>query len=105
MKRCAVAVKALNATAETDITKLSAEDRHSVRVAFGEKEQPYEGCMSEECVDAAPNWLTETIGDLQCTRCARCGQLKDFVRKYAEFTQSMYAYEWDRIRFQLNQNA
>ena len=80
MKRCANATKAVNPDAETDVQKLSAEDQKAVRQALG-GEEPYDGCLSTECLDQETVWVTEQLcGDLQVSRCTRCKMPKAWGR-------------------------
>jgi len=85
MKRCANATKAVNPDAEIDVHKLSAEDQKAVRQALGGKE-PYDGCLSPECLDKDTVWKAERLcidfqgRDLQVSRCTRCNMPKAWGR-------------------------
>ena len=72
-RRCAEALKKINPRAETDLSKLSKEDQYEIRVAMGEKEKVYEGCLSEGCLDKEPSWMNKEFGESStisiCTRC------------------------------------
>jgi len=73
MGRCVEALKVVNPKAETDPNKLPREEQEVVRRALGKEVEPYEGCLSEGCLDEETVWETHDLGDgLQLSRCARC---------------------------------
>jgi len=81
MRRCAEAIKAVNPKAETDPSQLPREEREAVRRALGDEKEPYQGCLSEGCLDQAPSWETHDLGDgLQLSRCVRCRMPKSWGR-------------------------
>ena len=77
MRRCAEAVRVVNPTAETDATKLPREEQEAVRRALGNEKEPYQGCLSEECLEAESAnaeetvWETTELMGLSYSRCAR----------------------------------
>ena len=80
MQRCAEAVRAVNPTAETDATKLPREEQEAVRRALGNEKEPYQGCLSEECLDEETVWETTELMGLSYSRCARYKMLKAMGR-------------------------
>jgi hypothetical protein len=80
MKRCAEAARAVSPEAETDASKLPREEQEAVRRALGNEKEPYQGCLSEECLDEDTVWVTEELGGLSYSRCARCKMLKAMGR-------------------------
>ena len=89
IKRCATALQALDPSQESDLKKLSAQDQAFIRQALGgvggDVITPYEGCLSDGCLDEETTW---TIFDLsmpgedamQMSRCTRCNCPKVFGR-------------------------
>jgi len=82
MRRCVEAVKAVNPSAETDINKLPLEAQEAIRRALGNEEEPYDGCLSEECLDLETVW--ETVEVINASRCARCKMLKAMGRTISD---------------------
>ena len=82
MRRCVEAVKAVNPSAETDINKLPLEAQEAIRRALGNEEEPYDGCLSEECLDEETVW--ETVEVINASRCARCKMLKAMGRTISD---------------------
>ena len=86
IKRCATALKALNPEEETDLKKLNAEDQAIVRRALGgDTSVPYDGCLSEQCLDEKTTWVVSNNalpGDpfAPASRCSRCNFPKAFGR-------------------------
>ena len=92
IKRCATALQALDPSKETDLSKLSADDQALIRRALGgDTSTPYDGCLTEDCLDKETSWITEPfIGTsnrtspgepfMQMSRCARCNFPKVFGR-------------------------
>ena len=67
----------VNPKAETDTTNLPKEEQEAVRRALGEEIEPYQGCLSEGCLDEETVWEAHDLGDgLQLSRCARCVSLR-----------------------------
>ena len=79
IKRCATALQALDPSKETDLTKLSAEDQALIRQALGGTSTPYDGCLTEDCLDKETIWETSKF-DMQMSRCAHCKCPKSFGR-------------------------
>ena len=73
VKRCAAALKALDENAECDLTKLAATDQTSIRALLGGKEEPYNGCFVESCLDKKPKWITSPATALYTMTLRRCG--------------------------------
>ena len=81
MRRCAEAIKAVNPKAETDPSQLPREEQEAVRRALGDEKEPYQGCLSEGCLDAETVWESHDLGDgLQLSRCVRCRMPKSWGR-------------------------
>ena len=94
IKRCATALQALDPSKETDLSKLSAEDQALIRQALGgDTSTPYDGCLTEDCLDKEPLWITRYepfIGTsnltlpgepfMQMSRCSHCKFPKVFGR-------------------------
>jgi hypothetical protein len=81
LKRCVSALQAVNPLAETDPGKLPREEQAAVRRAMGDEKEPYQGCMSEQCLSKETVWVTEDLGnDLKLSRCARCKMPKAMGR-------------------------
>ena len=85
IKKCATALQAFDPSKETDLTKLSAEDQALIRQALGgDTSTPYDGCLTEECLDKEPLWITcyTLPGEpfMQMSRCSHCEIPKVFGR-------------------------
>jgi hypothetical protein len=88
IKRCATALQALDPSKESDPKKLSAQDQAFIRQALGGNlNTPYEGCLSDGCLDEETTWETVDLsirgdpGDAMSTsRCTRCQYPKVFGR-------------------------
>jgi len=86
IKRCAAALRVLDPSKETDLKKLGAQDQALVRKALGgDISTPYEGCLSEDCLDKKTIWETSNgalPGEpfMPMSRCARCKYLNVFGR-------------------------
>ena len=86
IKRCATALQALDPSKETDLKKLTAEDQAIVRRALGgDTNVPYDGCLSEPCLDEKTTWVVSNNalpGDpfAPVSRCSRCNFPKAFGR-------------------------
>ena len=78
IKRCAIALQALDPSEETDLKKLTAEDQAIVRRALGgDTSVPYDGCLSEQCLGEKTTWVVSNNalpGDAfaPVSRCSRC---------------------------------
>jgi hypothetical protein len=81
MKRCVSALQVVNPRAETDPSKLPREEQTAVRRALGDEKEPYQGCLSEQCIDKETVWATEDLGDdLKISRCSSCKMPKAMGR-------------------------
>ena len=85
MKRCGVALQALNPGAEHRAEKLSAAEQYAIRVALGEKDKIYEGCLHGICMNENPTWRRLDLHkpgeeDLIMSCCDRCGAPKAMGR-------------------------
>jgi len=86
LRRCAEAARTANPLAETDIKRLCPEDQAVIRLALGCGEAPYEGCLSEGCLDEDTSWASRDLSmprdrrALTMSRCTRCGMPKSFGR-------------------------
>ena len=98
LRRCAEAARTANPLAETDIKRLSPEDQAVIRLALGCGEAPYEGCLSEGCLDEETSWASRDLSmprdsrKLTMSRCSRCGMPKAFgrvVSSLADIVRSM----------------
>jgi len=98
LRRCAEAARTANPLAETDIKRLSPEDQAVIRLALGCGEAPYEGCLSEGCLDEETSWVVRDLSmprdsrKLTMSRCSRCGTPKAFgriVSSLADIVRSM----------------
>ena len=76
LKRCAEALKVLDASAECELTKLPNKDQNNIRLILGGEGEPYDGCLGPDCVDQKTTWVTPK----ECVRCSRCGTPKSFGR-------------------------
>ena len=79
------AVKEIKPSAETDITRLPEEAQAAIRRALGQEEAPYDGCLTESCLDEETTWVTRELGmpgekPLHLSRCYRCQLPKSFGR-------------------------
>ena len=71
----------VNPKAETEVTNLPKEEQEAVRRALGAEKEPYEGCLSEGCLDEEPVWETTDLGDdLKMSRCVHCRMPKAMGR-------------------------
>jgi len=75
--RCSTALAVLNPKAETVVTRLPSEVQALIRSALGGNGPPYEGCLSQQCLDKSPEWVEARDG---FSRCARCKLPKCFGR-------------------------
>ena len=89
VKRCAAALKALDENAECDLTKLAATDQTSIRALLGGKEEPYNGCFVESCLDKKPRWIeksypctSEMYSTMLVVRCGYCNMPKNYGRTW-----------------------
>ena len=89
VKRCAAALKALDENAECDLTKLDATDQSSIRAFLGGKEEPYNGCFVESCLDKKPRWIeksyqcaSEMYSTMLVVRCGYCDMPKNYGRTW-----------------------
>ena len=90
IKRCAAAVAAVSPRAETDLTKLPREEQQSVRRALGDEKEPYQGCLSEGCLDKETVWVEMVFSgypepdgiESKISRCARCHKLKSYGHSF-----------------------
>jgi hypothetical protein len=81
LRRCVEALKVVNPKAETDLTKLPGGEQEAVRRGLGKEVEPYEGCLSEGCLDEETVWETTDLGDgLQLSRCVHCRMPKAMGR-------------------------
>ena len=86
IKRCATALQALDLSKETDLKKLTAEEQAIVRrVLGGDTSVPYEGCLSQGCLDEKTTWVVSNaaVGGQPfepLSRCSRCKLPKAFGR-------------------------
>jgi hypothetical protein len=81
MRRCVSALQVVNPRAETDPAKLPREEQAAVRRALGDEKEPYQGCLSEQCLGKETVWVTEDLGDdLKLSRCTRCRMPKAMGR-------------------------
>ena len=75
---------------ETDLTKLPREEQQSVRRALGDEKEPYQGCLSEGCLDKEPVWVEMVLSgypepdgtDCKISRCARCHKPKSYGHSF-----------------------
>jgi hypothetical protein len=89
IQRCVDALKYLNPDGETDIKKLNILDRYAVQVALGERDELYQGCMNEECMEKDTTWKVTDLSfpgesPMPCSRCTRCGNPKAYGRKFSD---------------------
>lgn len=90
IKRCAAALQAIDPSQETDIKNLSAKEQLLIRHALGGEGPPYEGCMSESCLDKKPAWITVDMAVgrneplMPMSRCAHCNLPRSFGRSFTE---------------------
>ena len=95
VKRCAAALRVLDPSKETDLKKLGAQDQALIRQALGgDISTPYEGCLSEECLDEETTWETSNLalpGEpfMPMSRCARCKYPKVFGRSVNSLRDSL----------------
>ena len=85
VKRCGVALQALNPNAEHDIKKLPTAEQYAIRVAFGEKDKIYEGCLNPLCMSETPAWNRMNLNrpgepEMIMSTCDRCGSPKALGR-------------------------
>jgi hypothetical protein len=84
LRRCVEALKVVNPKAETEVSNLPKEEQAAVRRALGGEVEPYQGCLSDSCLDEETVWETDDLGDgLQLSRCARCRFPKAMGRSVA----------------------
>ena len=88
LRRCADAVKITAPGEETIITRLSTEDQAVVKRALGGDEEPYDGCMNEECLDEQTTWVVHDLTP-DVSRCTRCKMPKAFGRNYTNLADLM----------------
>ena len=78
IRRCAEALRSLDPSKETELTRLSERDQALVRRALsGDTRAPYDGCLTETCLDEETTW---EAADMKISRCARCQCPKAFGR-------------------------
>ena len=84
-----MALQALNPGAEHSVEKLSAAEQYAIRVALGEKDKIYEGCLNGTCMNENPTWHRVNMHkpgeeELIMSLCDRCGAPKAVGRKLTE---------------------
>ena len=81
LQRCVDSLRDVSPRAETVVAKLSACERHHVKMALarlsGEGHEQPEGCLNEACADKQTVWITREYrfpGEppLVISRCSRC---------------------------------
>ena len=86
VKTCATVLQALDPTRETDIKKLSPREQSIIRsILGGDTSVPYEGCLSQECMDEKTAWVVDKVtlpgeSSITVSRCAKCNFPKAFGR-------------------------
>ena len=86
IKTCAAALQGLDPSKETEPKKLTAEEQEMVRhILGGNTSVPYDGCLSETCMDAETMWVVDKVAlpgesALRVSRCAKCNFPKAFGR-------------------------
>jgi hypothetical protein len=93
LKRCGVALQALEPSKESVFTKLPPSEQHAVRQALGAKEPVWEGCFN--CLVDKPEWVVTDLAlphssrnhprreaPMPMYRCANCKSPKASGRSY-----------------------
>lgn len=90
LQRCVDALREVSPRAETEVTKLSACERHRVKTALARllgEGQP-EGCLNEACTDEQTVWVTREVATfpgeapISMSTCSRCGCPKSYNRTW-----------------------
>ena len=94
LRRCVDAVKEIKPSAETDITRLPEAGQAAIRRALGQEEVPYDGCLTESCLDEETTWDTRDLSmpgekPMPFSRCSRCGRPQSFGRKIRDLNGMM----------------
>ena len=95
LRRCVDVVKEMNPSAETDITRLPEAGQAAIRRALAQEGEPYEGCLTESCLDEETTWVTRDLSmphdekPVYLSRCSRCGCPKTFGRTFHDLKSAM----------------
>lgn len=95
LRRCVDVVKEMNPSAETDITRLPEAGQAAIRRALAHEGEPYEGCLTESCLDEETTWVTRDLSmphdekPVYLSRCSRCGCPKTFGRTFHDLKDAM----------------
>ena len=101
VKRCAAALKALDENAECDLTKLAAKDQKSVCALLGGKEEPFDGCFADSCLDKTPMWVApyKTM-----VRCGHCNTPMSFGRTWTT-GRDLVKHEMNRLGMEVTNDT
>ena len=100
IKRCVVALKVLDASAECELTKLPDKDQHTIRLILGGEGEPYDGCFMETCLDKKPDWVTHNV----MVRCAHCKTPKSFGRSWRT-SRDLVKHDLDQMARKLTEDT
>ena len=106
MQRCVDSLRDVSPRAETVVAKLSACERHHVKMALarlsGEGHEQPEGCLNEACTDKQTVWITRDLtipGEVPMvmSRCSRCHMPKSYGRTW-DSVGLVWKTNWQRKR-------